>query len=552
MKHPFLPHIVAGLAAIGSLAAAPPTANPSDPADTRVTLPYAELRRLLDVANAAEAERKRIVEPPPPPLASALLAARYRLTPNPDAPRLEAEFDTIQLAKGWQSIPLTRTRAAVRSVEPKDALVLELEGALCLLSQEPGRRTIRVEFELPPGPESGPLAVIGTAAATSNTLDLLALPDGVPLRATGVVGPLRPGRLPLPAHAAEFAVERIRERPEIPMEWSILTQSFAEETEGGISVQTRISASALTAGDGPLIVTLPADAVDIRTRGEVQVRTTDARPPRLELRWPSKPAPATVEYRLPASPLATAWNVALPAFGSARNHEAVLVAACPASARLDAAGTRRNPAGLPSWIADAVQGREFVLSRSTEPLTLAIQRQVLAETAEAVIRAARFQTRMTVAGSLHGEAEFDVECAASQRLPLRLPEGAELLTCDVQGQRVRPALAEGGTLEIAVPAGKDKPVVVRVSYTARGERPDPAQGHLTLALPTTPTFIHRTEWTVSLPAAWEVRGVEGPFEQIETPPVTADGTRVVLRSQFTRNDSPTTEIHYRARVREQR
>ena len=247
------------------------------------------------------------------------------------------------------------------------------------------------------------------------------------------------------------------------------------------------------------------------------------------------------------------WSkLVLPTFAGARNHEAVLVAACPASARLDVAGTRRNPAGLPAWIAEEIQGREFVLSRNAEPLTLAIQRQALAETAEAVIRSARFQTRMAASGSMHGEAELEVECATPQRLSLSLPDNAELLTCEVQGQRARPALADNGALEIAVPPAKDKPVTVRVSYTGRAERPDPAQGHLALALPVTPTFIHRTEWTVTLPAAWEVRGVEGPFEQIDTPPVTADGTRVVLRRQFTRNESPKTEIHYRARVREER
>ena len=167
-----------------------------------------------------------------------------------------------------------------------------------------------------------------------------------------------------------------------------------------------------------------------------------------------------------------------------------------------------------------------------------------------MIRNARFQTRLAAGGSAHGEADLEVESPQPHRLVLALPAGAELLTCEVAGQRVRPALADSGALEIAVPASKEKPVAVRATYLVRGAAPpDPAGGRLQLGLPATPVFIHQSEWSIGLPAAWEVRGVEGAFEQIEIPPVGADGTRLVLRNRFTRNEAPAAGIHYRARVR---
>ena len=533
--------------AAAALALQLPAVLPADtaPVDARVTLPYPELKRLLDEAEQARAEQTRI---PRPPIASTLLSARYRLLFDPRTPRLEAEFEVLHLEPGWQRIPLTRLRLpAVTQVPEAAPLVTSPDGTLCFLSDKPGRHTLRVQFDLPPAGQQGPWFTLATVGSPSASLEIGPLPEGVALRAEGIAEPLT-GRIPLPPQPIDLGLRVVHPQPETPTEWSVLSQTFAEEIETGIAVTSRISPTAVSGSGGPLRLTLPDAAVDIRVEGGTSEVLPGSRPPRVAVRWSDRPGPTFIHYRIPASPLATEWSVAPPDPADTRTHEALVAIACPASARLDAPGTSRNPAGLPAWLGEQIRGREFALGRKTAPLQVRIRRQSLAETADAVIRSAKFQTRIAAGGALHGEALLEVESSVPTRIGIRLPEGAELLTCNLQGQNLRPAIGEQGVLEIPVPAKADGTSALRLTHTARIPRPDPAGGRLDLALPSTDTFIHQSEWTVALPAAWEIRGIEEAFEQIETPPPSATETRAILRSRFVRKEAPTGQIHYRPRI----
>ena len=106
--------------------------------DARVQVPYKEFRALLEAADKAKA--------PPPPVESAILSARYLLTPGETSVGGTAEFDVQTFRDGPHAVPLFGDEVIVEGVEPKEATLVRREGRFALALEGRQRTKVSIRF----------------------------------------------------------------------------------------------------------------------------------------------------------------------------------------------------------------------------------------------------------------------------------------------------------------------------------------------------------------------------------------------------------------------
>ena len=109
--------------------------------NAEVTIPYSELKALLDTIHRAETET---VEPEPP-VTTALESARYTLDFSGDQPELTAAFEARGFTDDWHVIPLFGgdPRLASSNENPTDGIknsIVWRENHFALLKQTWRRR----------------------------------------------------------------------------------------------------------------------------------------------------------------------------------------------------------------------------------------------------------------------------------------------------------------------------------------------------------------------------------------------------------------------------
>jgi hypothetical protein len=122
--------------------AAPALAAPPELPGANVTLPYRDLKGLLDEISAA----RRPPERQPPPVPAVLLSAAYRVRWSGDALRGTVAIAGTVLADGWQRVPILDGDLACESVEPPDAMLVRTERGWAYLAGQPGPFAVRVGF----------------------------------------------------------------------------------------------------------------------------------------------------------------------------------------------------------------------------------------------------------------------------------------------------------------------------------------------------------------------------------------------------------------------
>lgn len=306
--------------------------------DSEVRITYGELKRLVTAAQPAPSSAEP--KPKQPPLAAALLAFHCRL----DTDTLEAELLVESFAEGWQLIPVAGAGAGVVTFEPQDARLVFTEGQLCLLTDKPGRQTLRLSFA-PPGTDRPGALHLAPAAAAS--LRVTGLPEGrslhvrhgggefvaaqagtVPLPAAGgevLLSFQETGRPPQPATTGDAAlITRATYTTQVARDGSVLTEGVLETTrDQAAEARLQLPASArllrcrvddstlrLTPdGGNQITVPLPAPGADKAPDGVIHLSYTD-RLPTLD------PAEGELELALPGTPLFARqieWNILLPA-----------------------------------------------------------------------------------------------------------------------------------------------------------------------------------------------------------------------------------------------
>ena len=116
------------------------------------------------------------------------------------------------------------------------------------------------------------------------------------------------------------------------------------------------------------------------------------------------------------------------------------------------------------------------------------------------------------------------------------------------GVAAQPVQRENGVIELAVPTPAKGTTTVALVYTAKLKALDPVSGNAALELPRTPLFIEHLDWSIALPAIFEVTAIDG---NVSVAGSTADPGRgdraVALRKDFCRAERPAVSLFYQRR-----
>jgi len=144
----------------------------ADLANAQVTLPYSELKALLERAEPVEVVR--------PPLSSSVNSAHYELDLSGEAVTGSAHFEVETFSAEWQLIPLLSGVARLTAVEPAAAHIVLRDGQYALLQHESGRTSVTLNFVVPwsDSEEKNFRLKLKRIDALVSTLAITKLPEG--------------------------------------------------------------------------------------------------------------------------------------------------------------------------------------------------------------------------------------------------------------------------------------------------------------------------------------------------------------------------------------
>jgi hypothetical protein len=533
-----------------------------------VRIPYVELRKLWESANAATKE----TEPEPLP-AGELLSAQYSASLAGGKVALEAEFRTESFTGKWERIRLMGAGLAVASVEPADARLVVDGDDLCVMAKETGPLALRVRFIEATLPVTGDALFlkITTAPSAVASLSISAVPEGRLVKTKdGVLmsDTTRSCSTALPAKGGEIVFTLTDAAlvpkaeppppPPHPSEWSLQNEVLVLEGEGELNYRVRANAIALDGSALEAVLLLPPNARGVTVEGDDladsrQVRNADGRT-ELRLRWRTRDLmerELRLSYSLQQLPLAEIWELRAPSLPNEDKVKSLFVFALPPGVEFKAPNLQGPvpAAKLPRWIGDETKAPEFGAVSGAAVVSLQSRMLPRIETAVAIITKSDYTTKLMSDGSVLTEAVIEVEHDDSLRWSLSLPEKCELLKCAVGSLPIKPIAREQGVLEIPLSHGSGASATtsqVTFSFTSAQGKLQAVEGEATLELPLTPLFIRELNWSVELPESYEVTGIDPP--DLSAPSTGNDAPNAVqLIKRLCRDDRPQVQLFYRKR-----
>ncbi|MEQ1843815.1 MAG: hypothetical protein ABL994_25710, partial [Verrucomicrobiales bacterium] len=244
-----------------------------------VTVPYSELKRLLrmDAAQDAQSALDKAQQPPVP---GGLLAAILRLDCSGGKTALEAEFRVENFSGKWESFPLMGSGLAVGSIDPIDARVLAKDDQLCLMTNQLGIATVKLRFvaqNFIPLAET-PLIEVNTLPCAMSTLEIRGLPEGqsaAVCSGTVTLPGAENGLFALPAQGSRITVT-LRESAEItaemapptPSEWTLQNELAVRREDGLLRYTSHCFLTARSGAGMEATLVLPGSARQLKVEGE--------------------------------------------------------------------------------------------------------------------------------------------------------------------------------------------------------------------------------------------------------------------------------------------
>ena len=202
----------------------------------------------------------------------------------------------------------------------------------------------------------------------------------------------------------------------------------------------------------------------------------------------------------------------------------------------------------PEWMRAEIGGAAFVTAEAPGQLVLQTHWLPAIATAEAIISESKASLRLVADGATQTAISYTIKHQAPLAWRLELPADVELLSCTVQGAAAQPVQRENGVIELALPAPEKGATAVALVYTAKLKPLDPVSGDVALELPRTPLFIEHLDWSVSLPAAFEITAIDGNVSVGESVAEPVRGDRAIaLRKDFCRAERPGVSVFYQRR-----
>ena len=540
--------------------------EPAELEKATVTVPYSELKRLLQMGAARDA-LSALDKTKPPPVPGGLMAALLRLDCKGGKAVLEAEFRVENFSGEWESFPLMGAGLAVASIEPLDARVLSKDDQLCLVTNQLGTATVKLRFvpqDIVPFAET-PIIEVNALPCAVSTLEIKGLPEG---RAAAVSSgnTLLPnsesGIFALPAQGSTITV-MMREpakiaaemAPPTPSEWTLQNEVAVQREDGLLRYTAHAFLTAQNGSGMEAALMLPASTRQLKVTGEDleewKVERSTAGEQSLHVQWKSRGTlerEITVSYGVPQGPLEENWNLTAPSLPKADQTRSLFFVAVPPVTQMQAEKLRvlATRAGLSKWVTETLVGHSVAAIEA--PFSTRVQVKPLPQvaTAEGTVKLAHFDTRIVGDGSTITEAKFEIEHEGSPSFVIELPADSALLKCALNGQSTKPISDEGKKLEFPMPAGDGKAAKTEVSlsFTSAKGKLDPVSGKVGIELPLTPWFIHAIEWGLILPEGYRISAVDG---NIEYGPASKAEHEVLLRKSLCRGEAPKADLFYEKR-----
>ena len=162
------------------------TAQAENFSGASVTLPYTELKSLVEAAKKTA--------PLAPPVPYAVLSAEYRLAPGDDSLSGSAAFDVRSFVPDSLLVPLVADSVVVSRVEPAEASIVVKNGYYNLLVEGPKRQAVTLHLDWRGNRDGEAVSFLcGINPAAAANLELGPVPEGVTADVAGAVKGTKPG-----------------------------------------------------------------------------------------------------------------------------------------------------------------------------------------------------------------------------------------------------------------------------------------------------------------------------------------------------------------------
>ena len=562
MKH--FPSLLALLTTAASAATLPEPPPSPDLGRAFVTIPYAELRALWE---AGQRKPEPAAPPEVAPVPFLVHRADVRIALGEAASKIDAEFEVEALEKKWQRIPLLGGEVRLEKAEAGERSVVWDEG-YALLTNVPGRTPVALHLATRGARQLTVPLKLKLGSASVKRLSVSGIPAGLEARVNGQAGASADGVAVflLPGDAGEVSLEltvpKIAEAPKppppiTPSHWQTQSQVLVRFAEGRLRFAARVFARADDGSGLDLTLALPANAGAITVTGEdvadwSQTRGDDGRR-LLRIRWKTRDVldrELSIAYAVPQSPLAEQWTLQAPASPDDKDarHLYAILPADGLELKGDALRAAVESRRLPERMREKIDGAAFVTAEAASQLVLQTHWLPAIATAEAIVSEAKAALRLVADGATQTAVSYTIKHAAPLAWRLELPEKVELLSCTVGGAAAPPIQRENGVIELALPTPKNGATSVALVYTAKLKPLDPVSGDVALELPRTPIFIEHLDWSITLPAAFEITAIDGNVSVGSNASESTGGDRIIsLRKDFCRAERPSVSLFYQRR-----
>jgi hypothetical protein len=156
-----------------------------------------------------------------------------------------------------------------------------------------------------------------------------------------------------------------------------------------------------------------------------------------------------------------------------------------------------------------------------------------------VVTSATSEMRVVNDGTFFNATSWTIRHNTAFAWRLQLGPDVQVVSCLVDGRPAAPVLTADHTIELRLPENDTETKVV-LSYTGKTSAFAPVRGDFAVALPSTDLLVERSDWKLTLPAAFAPMAVEGNAELLPG----ATPNEVLLRKELVRGEAPATRIFY--------